>query len=366
MLRSFPELNRFRKIERMSAKWFRTHLPQRQRGETAAESSDSGTRRLRHSVTPRWSSWLAAAVISMGIGLVSSGNSVAPVWAEPPPPPAAETPVQGSYTLAFTASAVSFDLSGMEPDFDPIYRLIVTGTVHDQRPLAHALPDATLVLSSYLEVFQPDTTPLLPDLLQPALTATDLAGFLTGKAALVNTGGKIVYRGSLLAEIFSDNTEHLLVDLYRVGAATNVPPIRLQGPLQLKKGGGETGSLRALKPLASAALAVPPAAQPDWKSVTSGMEVSPPVMRGTAAPAGAQAPSSSGATSIATLQVAHSSSRQLSWPQSFALGAILVLLVMVVPGPAKRLGRKLRQRRGASPAAVDTLTEEGIPPSVSS
>ena len=70
--------------------------------------------------------------------------------------------------------------------------------------------DMMLVLSAYLENFQPDTTPLLPDLLHPDRTATSLGGFMQGKAALVNRGGRMGYRGSLLAEVFRDNSAHLI------------------------------------------------------------------------------------------------------------------------------------------------------------
>lgn len=196
--------------------------------------------------------------------------------------PTAGKPVKASgasYSLVFSGKPVNFDLSGLEPDFDPIYKVIVTGTLHDGRKAPRALPDATLILSAYLEAFKPDTTPVLPDLLHPDQQATDLGGFLSGKAALLNIGGRIVYRGSMLAEIFQDNTEHLVVDLDPAGTGKSV---RLEGVISLHRGGSESGTLRALTPLARAALAVPRGRAPSWQSVVSGMNVSKPAMKGTA------------------------------------------------------------------------------------
>lgn len=186
-------------------------------------------------------------------------------------------------TFEFTGKAMNFDLSGLEPDFDPIYKLVVSGTLHDGRQGDH-LPDATLILSAYLEVFQPDTTPVLPDLLHTDQVATDLAGFLSGKAALVNRAGRVVYQGSLLAEIFQGNGEHLIVDLSRTPSGSTV---RLQGAITLAQGGGERGTLHALSPLVRDALAVPAGHAPSWQQVIASMSVHKPVMMGTAAPPGA-------------------------------------------------------------------------------
>lgn len=120
-------------------------------------------------------------------------------------------------TLTLTGTVVRAELSGFEPDFDPIDRVVIAATLRDTRPPAHALPDALLVLSAYLENFQPDTTPLLPDLLHPDRTATALGGFMQGKAVLVNRGGRTGYRGSLLVEVFRDNSAHLVLDVDREG-----------------------------------------------------------------------------------------------------------------------------------------------------
>jgi hypothetical protein len=204
-------------------------------------------------------------------------------------------------TLEFTGKAVNFDLSGLEPDFDPIYKLAISGTLHDGRQGDH-LPDATLILSAYLEVFQPDTTPVLPDLLHTDQVATDLAGFLSGKAALVNRGGRVVYQGSLLAEIFQGNGEHLIVDLSRLPSGSTV---RLQGAIMLAQGGGEHGTLQALSPLARQALAVPVGRASSWQQVIGSMSVHKPVMMGTAAPPGARPPAQPSTIAPASLTAVH-------------------------------------------------------------
>jgi hypothetical protein len=252
--------------------------------------------------------------------------------------PTVGKPAKGSgasYSLVFSGKPVNFDLSGMEPDFDPIYKVIVTSTLHDGRKAPHALPDATLILSAYLEAFQPDTTPVLPDLLHTDQQAMDLGGFLSGKAALVNIGGHVVYRGSLLAEIFQDNREHLVVDLDPVSPGKSV---RVEGVITLHRGGSEAGTLRALAPFASAALAVPRGRAPSWQNVVNGMNVSKPAMMGTAGSPAQQTPAKP--TTIAPLTPAQGSTascdtacrfRRPSTMGPLVLGG-LILLVGVVTG----------------------------------
>ena len=288
-----------------------------------------------------------------------------------------------AYAPTLGGKAVHFGLSGFEPDFDPIYQLTVQATLHDRRPARLALPDATLILSAYLESFTPDTTPTLPDLLHPDTTATALGGFLQGKSALVNAAGRTVYKGSLLAEIFQDGTEHLLVDLYPAGGDPSAAPVRLQGILILAKGGAESGSLRALTPLSRAALAVPHGAAPSWQSVVAGLSVSRPQMMGTAgaaagsgaAPAraaaaaavaavrpaaplrGVMAAQASGPTdgARAALPTSGSTSRPASPPAtaSCALPAIPLGLVAGLLGAALLAG--WRRRHGHRPARRPVL-----------
>jgi hypothetical protein len=231
-----------------------------------------------------WAAWPMGAVRAAGAEAAptpttatNSGQPIPQVY----PTVGKVTVARGvpSYALSFKGKAVNFDLSGLEPDFDPIYKLTVTGALHDTRAATLALPDATLVLSAYLEVFKPDTTPVLPDLLHPDQVAQDLAGFISGKAALVNAGGHVVYRGSLLGEIFQDNSEHLVIDL---DPLVKGPSVRVQGIITLKRGGDEGGTLRALSPLARSALAVPDGPAISWQDVVGGLNVRKPPMIGTA------------------------------------------------------------------------------------
>ena len=243
------------------------------------------------------------------------------------------TPGHG-YALSFAGRAVNFDLSGLEPDFDPIYKLTITGALHDKRAAATALPDATLILSAYLEAFKPDTTPVLPDLLHTDQVAENLGGFISGKAALVNIGGHVVYRGSLLAEIFQDNTEHIVIDLDPLAKGSSV---RLQGVITLKRGGDEGGTLQALSPLTRSALAVPRGPAISWQEVTAGMNVRKPVMMGTAG-SGATGPPAKPSTIAPLAQAAHpahqvtggSGARGVSTFAPLAAGVVIVVLGLIV------------------------------------
>lgn len=180
---------------------------------------------------------------------------------------------------------VQSGLSGFEPDFDPIDRVIISATLHDPRSAPAALPDSTLILSTYLENFQPDTTPVLPDLLHPNQTANGLGGFMTGKVALVNAAGRVGYRGGLLAEVFLDNSVHLVVDLQRVNAPASAPTLRIQGVFTLSKDLSVHGLLQSTRALSRPELAllrVPHGRAPGWQAVVKSMVVHPPKMMGTA------------------------------------------------------------------------------------
>jgi hypothetical protein len=255
---------------------------------------------------------------------------------------AASAPV---YAVTMQGKAVYFNMSGLEPDFDPIYRLDVSATLHDTRTGTTALPDAMLVLAAYMEVFQPDTTPVLPDLLHPNQIASNLAGFLSGKAALVNAAGKVVYRGSLLAEIFQNNSEHLVIDLSPIGKATSV---RLEGPISLVKGGAEHGTMRVLQPLSRALLAVAHRPAPPWQSVVAQMTVAKPVMMGTAAPPGARPAKPSTIAPLAMQQTTSAAGCSLLCRidrpiilAPLSLGAVLVLAGLVLAlRPQRGQGRE--------------------------
>ena len=179
-----------------------------------------------------------------------------------------------------------FALSGHQPDLDPIYRLVITATLHDSRAKGIALPDQQLVMSTYMEVFQPTTTPVLPDILNPGQLASGLRSFLTGKCALVNPGGLIAYRGSLLGEILAANQVHLVLDLVRPGPHPGAT-VRLQGRFALVPG-TEYGILLWSGPLDRAALTVPSRPSPSWQAIVSQLAVAAPVMVGAPASAGPQ------------------------------------------------------------------------------
>jgi hypothetical protein len=237
------------------------------------------------------------------------GLTVTPLPRAAPQPASAyptvpkETPSSKSAILRYSGKPVDFELSGLEPDFDPIYKLVVSTKLHDLSAKQPVLADSILILSAYLEVFQPDTTPVLPDLLHPTMPANNLAGFLSGAAALVNAGGHVVYKGSLVAEIFQDSTEHLIIDLDPIDAKAGWGGVRLQGQIVLHKGGMETGTLKALQPLARAALAVGPGHIPSWQAVIKSLAVPIPAMMGTAGRPGAHPPAKP--ATIAPLTLTH-------------------------------------------------------------
>lgn len=227
-----------------------------------------------------------ALALPVVVGIAPRPTALAAATAQPAAP--AAQPI----TVRLTGRIVKVELSGFEPDFDPVDRVIIAATLRDTRPRAQsqALPDTMLVLSSYLENFKPDTTPVLPDVLHPDRTATSLGGFMQGKSALVNKAGRTAYRGSLLAEVFLDNSAHLVLDVERTGAgrATGVPDtapaLRLTGALTLYKDltvRGDLRSERALSPADIAALRVAPGRLPSWQTVVSGMAIHLPAMMGT-------------------------------------------------------------------------------------
>jgi hypothetical protein len=121
--------------------------------------------------------------------------------------------VRGAHTIAWTGSVQGYALSGVEPDGDPLYRVAL-----QSRLVSTDLPPLRLIISAYLENFKPDTTPVLPDLLHPNQVATNLGGFLEGKALLTDDAGDILYIGSFLTEAFLDNTNHTVIRFYSKSA----------------------------------------------------------------------------------------------------------------------------------------------------
>jgi hypothetical protein len=167
-------------------------------------------------------------------------------------------PAAQPYTATLHGRVVKYGLSGFEPDFDPINRVIISAVLHDWHAGRITLPDTPLILSLYLENFRPDTTPVLPDLLHPKRTATGLGGFMQGKAALVTGAHHVGYRGSLVAEVFLDNSVHLIMDLDRQGAPDSAPALRLMGTFMLHKDLSLAGILHTTRGL------TPPVCLPDY------------------------------------------------------------------------------------------------------
>ncbi len=220
-----------------------------------------------------------------GLGVGYGGGPVA--RAEGPMAPAIHP--AAPYAPTLVGKIVRVELSGFEPDFDPIRRVIISAWLRDRRT-AHPLPDTMLVLSTYVELFQPGTTPVLPDLLHPDQIATSLGGFMQGKAALINASGQTVYHGGLLGEIFLDDSVDLLVDLSPVHGGPAAPTVRIIGSFVINKDLSVRGSLQAPTGGQLSGLAVPVKAAVPWQRVVDGLIVRPPVMLGTSGGGKASSP----------------------------------------------------------------------------
>ena len=188
---------------------------------------------------------------------------------------------------------VVFNQVGFEPDGDPLDRAVISATVHVTRPPGYH--DLKLILSMYLENFLPRTAPELPDLLHPDQTATSLAGFFQGKAALVRGDGKIAFWGSVLAEAFFDNSVHVAISLARTGAPPSEPALSLLGSFDVGGSLGVTGAISptdGLTPEATTALRAGGLKRVtvSWQSVMQSLTVAIPRMMGTS---GSSAPGSS-------------------------------------------------------------------------
>lgn len=146
------------------------------------------------------------------------------------------------YRTEMRGDAAAFRLSGIEPDGDPIDQVILRTRLGGNP----ALPDSHLIIDAYLENFQPDTTPILPDLLHPSKKAINLGGFLEGKALLTDDAGNVILIGSFLAEAFFNNSNHTVMRLFgREGSALSV-----RGIFRLRRDGSIHGSLSGFVHLA--------------------------------------------------------------------------------------------------------------------
>jgi hypothetical protein len=256
-------------------------------------------------------------------------------------PGAGAAHVRGRATSGFTVTldgrVVQHKLVGYQPDFDPIDRVVIAATLRHVRSAGTALPDCMLVLSLYLENFTAATTPLLPDLLHPDQVATGLGGFMQGKSVLVTAAGTDGYRGSVLAEVFLDNTVHLALDLLPAGSSPSASPVRLLGTLTLASDLSVHGEVHGQQPLAPRILRVPRGPAVTWQAVVYGLAVHVPPMMGTvlsrlpqrpapgAAPATTSQPGLPRQT-IAQRRVAGQPQQSVLGPRAWALLALIALL----------------------------------------
>src|SRR5205823_3132035 len=118
---------------------------------------------------------------------------------------------------------------------------------------SHGVPRTHLIVDSYMENFKPDTTPILPDLLHPTQTATNLGGFLEGKALLTDDAGTVLYRGIFTAEAFLNNTNHAIIRLGGTHAGAGGTAL-IKGTFTLHKNASLNGQL-------SGKITLPPAAR---------------------------------------------------------------------------------------------------------
>ncbi len=198
----------------------------------------------------------------------------------------ASSSTQGAASTPFSSimsgAVVTFTLSGYQPDFDPIDRVIIAAHLHSGAGAKDPpVPDTLVVLYLYLENFMPTTTPLLPDLLHPNQQARNLGGFLSGKASFIDASGRELYRGGVLAEVFLDNSVHMIVDVFRPAAAATGRSQRLTSTFTLYRNLSVKGTLDAKTVLSlSSGIPVHGTHFPSWQSVVSKLTVTKPVQYG--------------------------------------------------------------------------------------
>lgn len=149
---------------------------------------------------------------------------------------------------SFSGSVQGYRLAGVEPDGDPLYQVVL----QNRLAASGGLPAVNLIVSSYLENFRPDTTPVLPDLLHPKQTAQNLGGFLQGKILLTDDSGAVLYLGSFVAEAFLDNSNQTAITLF--GSHTYPGGGSLHGTFSIQNKGTLHGHLSGQLDLSASAL----------------------------------------------------------------------------------------------------------------
>ncbi|HEX6510280.1 MAG TPA: hypothetical protein VF221_21835, partial [Chloroflexota bacterium] len=153
------------------------------------------------------------------------------------------------YAPSIRGVVSGFRLAGIEPDGDPLDQVVLQTRLSS----SNGLPPIHLIVDSYLENFTPDTTPVLPDLLNPSRTAQNLGGFLQGKVLLTDDAGNVVALGSFLAEAFiGDSSNHTVMRLYGSGTGYSGKGA-LKGSFILHKDGTLAGTMRGHLTLPAAA-----------------------------------------------------------------------------------------------------------------
>lgn len=243
---------------------------------------------------------LGLGLLALVLGLLSSGAI-------------AVTPAQ-PYAPILSGRVVSLRSRGVFANGDRLSTLIVDARLRDTLPAAQALPPARLVFWADLERFQARTTPLLPDLLNRYLPAAPLAGVMQGRAALLNLAGTTVYQGTLLGQLLSDHSLHLVLEVSRTAPHVTAPPLTLSGVLTLRGGLVQGRFEPGAAPLRSL-LAVPRGPVVPWPAMARQLSVPRPAMVGR--PLAPAAPAARGSASLPAA---------IPW---YGPAAVVVLLVII-------------------------------------
>jgi hypothetical protein len=231
------------------------------------------------------------------------------------------------YSSGLNGNVAGYRLAGVEPDGDPLYQVVLQTRLSAQRQV----PALNLIVSSYYENFRPDTTPILPDLLNPKDVAKNLGGFLQGKVLLTDDAGDVLYLGSFLAEAFFDNSNHTVMNMDGSGSAAGVTA-SLKGAFTLHKDGSLHGALSGRLRLPTAALRQVRQHRGEkmkpLKQIISLVTVRPAPMRGRATNGSTGAPLRTGFGSQSGNGVLSSSSRHVSpWTIAAASCAVVSFLI---------------------------------------
>jgi hypothetical protein len=247
-----------------------------------------------------------------------------------------------NYRPTITGVVSGFRLAGLEPDGDPLDQVVLQTELS---PSA-GLPRVHLIVDSYLENFKPDTTPILPDLLNPKRTAQNLGGFLQGKVLVTDDTGSVLALGSFLAEAFIGNSSnHAVMKLYGSGSGYGGKGA-LKGSFTLRKNGSLAGALQgtlvlpatARRQIRRHATRIPGRFGPTLlKNIISTVSVQPAPMMGKATTGTKGAPLHTGfgapkATKPAAQQsTSGGSARSISpWTVAALLGAAVSFIIAAV------------------------------------